>query len=158
MFLSKLLLWCYCADSTFATCDPCDIIFNETFHSFQTFLQSSSNALHESFPSILSIHAARVLRWQIKHRRLKARVSQTHMCASFSARNEKHGTRKKTGGEKKTSNSTVTFDFWSALLFAGPEGKPLENFSSWESRSNIHRASGGSLFNPLFHFRDCCFK
>lgn len=93
-----------------------------------------------------------------KHWRLKARVSQTHMCASLSARNEKRGTRKKTGGEKKTSNSTVTFDFWSALLFAGPEGKPLENFSSWESRSNIHRASGGSLFNPLFHFRDCCFK
>lgn len=56
-------------------------------------------------------------------------------------------TKDKKNQQKK--NCQTTFDFWFALLLVGPEEKPLENFSSWETRSNIPRAPGGRpLFNP----------
>lgn len=60
-----------------------------------------------------------------------------------------HRTQENAKDKKNQRKKNCTFDFWFALLLVGPEEKPLENFSSWETRSNIPRAPGGRpLFNP----------
>lgn len=63
-----------------------------------------------------------------KHWRLKARVSQTHMCASLSARNEKRGTRKKTGGEKKNEQLHGYVWFLICIAVRRPGRKAFREF------------------------------